>query len=129
MKYEKSILQAKTPFYSAFLSLCQQKGVSPSTAAKEADISSGAPTAWKNGAVPKPAQRAKLCRYFGVSDEQLLGYEQKEKAPTSEGERQISDDDLKFALWGGTDDIDDDDLEDVRNYAAFVRERKKRQNK
>lgn len=52
-----------------------------------------------------------------------------EKAPAQEGEHQISDEDLKFALWGGTDDIDDDDLEDVRNYAAFVRERKKRQNK
>lgn len=84
MSNEKSF----SPFYSSFLSLCSQKGVSPSVAARDSGISSGAPTAWKNGAVPKPAQREKLCNYFGVSDEVLLGYVQKEKAPIPEDERQ-----------------------------------------
>lgn len=51
--------------------------------------------------------------------------EQKEKAPTQEGERKIDDSDLKFALWGDATDMGDDDLEDVKRYAAFVRERKK----
>ena len=50
---------------------------------------------------------------------------QKEKAPTAEGERSVSDAELKFALWGDCEDVDDDDLADVRRYAAFVRERKK----
>lgn len=49
----------------------------------------------------------------------------KEKAPTAAGERSVSDDELKFALWGDCEDVDDDDLADVRRYAAFVRERKK----
>lgn len=75
-----------SPFYSSFLSLCTQKGVAPSVAARDSGISSGAPTAWKNGAVPKPAQREKLCSYFGVSDEVLLGYAKVEKTPTQEGE-------------------------------------------
>ena len=83
MFYEKIF----SPFYSSFLSLCSQKGISPSVAARDAGISSGAPTAWKKGAVPKPAQREKLCAYFGVTDEVLLGYVQTEKAPTPEGER------------------------------------------
>lgn len=48
------------------------------------------------------------------------------KAPTENGERQISNDELKFALWGDCDDIDEDDLADVLKYAAFVRERKKK---
>lgn len=47
------------------------------------------------------------------------------KAPTKTGERSVSDDELKFALWGDCQDIDEADLEDVRRYAAFVRERKK----
>lgn len=80
-----------SPFYSSFLFLCSQKGVSPSVAARDAGISSGAPTAWKKGAVPKPAQRKKLCTYFGVTDEVLLGYTKKEKAPTPDGERTIGD--------------------------------------
>ena len=46
--------------------------------------------------------------------------------PTQEGERKISDADIKFALWGDSRDIDDEDLEDVRRYAAFVAERKKK---
>lgn len=73
-----------SPFYKSFLSLCSQKGVTPSVAARDAGISSGAPTAWKRGAIPKPAQREKLCDYFGVTDEVLLGYDI-EKVPTSDG--------------------------------------------
>lgn len=49
-----------------------------------------------------------------------------EKAPAPEGERKVSDDDIKFALWGDTSNITDDDLEDVKRYAAFIRERKRR---
>ena len=47
------------------------------------------------------------------------------KAPTKDGEREVSDDDIMFALWGDSDDVDKDDLDDVKRYAAFVRERKK----
>lgn len=53
-------------------------------------------------------------------------YQSKEKAPTQEGERTISDKEIMFALWGDTTDVDEDDLEDVKRYAAFVRERKKK---
>lgn len=50
----------------------------------------------------------------------------KEKTPAETGERTISDDDIMFALWGDTTDVDEDDLDDVKRYAAFVRERKKK---
>ncbi len=73
-----------TQFYSSFLSLCKRDGMTPSAAAKKAGISSGAPTAWKNGAVPKPAQRDKLCKLFSVSDDELLGY--KKEKPSADGE-------------------------------------------
>ena len=32
----------------------------------------------------------------------------------------------KRQLWGDSDDVDEDDLDDVKRYAAFVRERKKK---
>lgn len=72
-----------TPFYSSFLMLCKKKNLSPTAAAKEAGISSGAPTAWKyNGAIPRPEQLKKLCVFFDVSENELLGYsEQKENSP------------------------------------------------
>lgn len=50
------------------------------------------------------------------------------QVPTSyliDDTRAFTDDDIKFALWGDCADIDDNDLADVKRYAAFVRERKK----
>ena len=35
------------------------------------------------------------------------------------------DEALIFALWGDTDDIDEKDLEDVKRFAAFIKDRKK----
>lgn len=72
-----------SPFYESFLSLCKREKISPTAAAKKAGISSGAPTAWKKGAVPKPEQRKKLCEIFGVDDTVLLGY--KTEKPASDG--------------------------------------------
>lgn len=65
-----------------------------------------------------------LSEILGVSGDVLLetGYE---KAPAESGKRSVSDDDIKFALWGDCNDMDDEDLADVRRYAAFIQERKK----
>lgn len=67
----------------------------------------------------------RLGEYFEVTVGYLLGAEEEKIAPTTDGERSVSDAELKFALWGECDDISDADLADVRRYAAFVRERKK----
>lgn len=71
-----------------------------------------------------------LCEYFGCSLDYLAGtMSDTQKAPTPEGEREVSDGDLMFGLWGDSDDVDEEDLADVKRYAAFVRERKKEQKK
>ena len=82
---------------------------------------------WETGKREPDFETTKrIADYFGVSVDYLLGREDTQKAPTEPGERQISDEDLKFALWGDSDEIDNDDLDDVRRYAAFVSERKKK---
>ena len=112
-------------FYDRFKLLCDQKGVSCNKAALEIGLSNATPTKWKKtNATPSGETLDKIAAYFGVSTDYLLGKENK-KAPTEDGERSVSDDELKFALWGDCADISDDDLADVRRYAAFVRERKK----
>jgi len=84
MKYEEDF----TPFYSAFLRLCRTHGLSPSAAAREAGISSGAPTAWKNnGSIPKPEQRKRLCKLFDVTDLELMGYDTMEPVPPEQSTR------------------------------------------
>ncbi len=111
-------------FYDRFKELCDKRGISCNRAALEMGLSNATPTAWKNrGLTPKADTLAVIAKYFGVTTDYLLGEESK-KAPATNGERSISDGELKFALWG-SEDIDDEDLEDVRRYAAFVKERKR----
>lgn len=64
-------------FYDTFVFLCKQKGLSPSKAAIEAQISKSLVTKWKtNGTeVPSPEVMKKLSSFFGVTPDYLLGYD------------------------------------------------------
>lgn len=113
-------------FYDIFRSLCEKKGVSCHKAALDIGLSNATPTIWKKRNItPKGDTLAKIADYFDVSIDYLLGSEA-EKTPTENGEREISKDDLKFALWGDSSEIDDADLDDVLRYAAFIKERKQK---
>lgn len=68
----------------------------------------------------------KIANYFDVSVDYLLNGMETEKTPVPEGERQISKKDVMFALWGDTDEVDEEDLADVQRYADFIRERKRK---
>lgn len=113
--------------YNRIISLCKEKNVSGYRMCKDIGIQPSILTDLKmgrqNGLSAKNAD--KMAAYFAVSVGYLLGTDTK-KAPTQEGERAVSDDDIMFALWGDSDDVDEDDLDDVKRYAAFVRERKKK---
>ena len=113
-------------FYDRFVQICTERGITPSRAAVEAGLSKSTVSKWKATPDAEPTGTAikKLTEYFGITIAELLG-EETEKAPTRIGERKMSDAELKFALWGDCEDVDDDDLADVRRYAAFVRERQK----
>ena len=110
-------------FYDKYKALCEKKGVSCNRAALEIVLSSATPTKWKKtGATPDGATLAKLAAYFGVSVGSLLDAE----GQAAEDGRPMGDEALKFALWGDCGDISDENLEDVKRYAAFVRERKRK---
>ena len=63
---------------------------------------------------------AKISDYFGVTTDYLLTGE-KGKAPTDEGERTVSDDDIKFALFGGNGEITDAMYDEVKRFAQMVK--------
>ena len=111
-------------FYKRLRDLCEERNMTINELVRILDLSSGSPTAWKNGTIPRNATLRKIADYFGVTTDYLCGKENK-KAPTQNGERAVSDAELKFALWGDCEDVSDEDLADVLRYAAFVRERKK----
>lgn len=113
-------------FYDKFKALCDAKGVSCNKAALEIGLSNATVPKWKKtGFTPKGDTLSKIAEYFGVTVDFLLGSEQ-EKTPTENGEREFSKEDLKFALWGDSSEIDDADLDDVLRYAAFIKERKQK---
>lgn len=111
-------------FYDRFVQICSEHGVSPSRAAIEAGLSKSTVTKWKTtpDAEPTGAALKKLSDYFGITIAELLGEENK-KAPTKTGERSVSDDDIKFALFGGDGEITDAMYEEVLKFAAFVKQR------
>lgn len=113
--------------YNIIEQLCQEKGIRPGKLCAELSISRGILSDLKTGRTKRLSAEnlEKIALYFGVSTDCLLGTQETKKAPTETGARVITDDQLKFALWGDCTDVDDEDLDDVRRYAAFVRERKK----
>lgn len=106
-------------------SICKERKIPVSRLEKDLGYANGYIGQLRKGVLPDD-RLVEIAEYLGITTNYLLTGEQKEKAPTPEGERRFTDDDLKFALWGDAGDIDDDDLEDVRRYAAFVAERKKK---
>lgn len=117
-------------FYDRFAYLCKLRGVSPSRAALDAGISKSLVTKWKtlNTEIPSPDVLTKLSKYFGIAVSELLG-EELEKAPAESGKRSVTDEDIKFALFRGRDDITDEMYEEVMNFAAFVAQREANKKK
>ena len=113
-------------FWENFFALCAEHGKSPNGVAKELSISSGAVTSWKKGAVPQSAQLKKIADYFGVTVEYLTrtGKEETENHETQSDDMNL----LRFALYGDpAQDVTREQLEDVKRYAAYIRERGKEQ--
>lgn len=103
-------------FYDQFSKLCAQAGVSPYRACTDVGLNRSAVAKWKAGATPNGATAAKLAAYFHVSVGTLLGEEAPERP-------QISDEDIKFALFGGDGEITDAMFDEVKSFAAFVKKR------
>lgn len=129
-------------FYDKFKMLCDQKGVSCNKATTEMGLSNSTATKWKKtGATPDSSTLAKISKYFGVSMEYLLGEKMElpisdkvvdilvkasdtKKAPTQEGERELTDREIKAAFLGGlADGLSDEAIDrywnDARGYIGY----------
>lgn len=108
-------------FFDIFNDLCIKKGVSCKRAAEDIGLSNSITTKWKKtGATPTGETLSRIAAYFNVSVGYLLGEENK-KAPTTSGERSVSDDDIKFALFGGDGEITDAMYQEVKEFAALIK--------
>ena len=78
-----------------------------------------------------PANRwSEIAQYLSVPVEYLMnGGTENKKAPIDNDERSVSDDDIKFALFGGDGEITDAMYDEVRNFAAYVKQREANKKK
>ena len=111
----------ESSFFARFSALCKESGTTPNAVAKQIGVSSGSVTAWKNGTAPRNATLAMIADYFGVTTDYLLG--KNNKVPADSGKRSVSDEEIKFALFGGDGEITDEMFEEVRSFAAFIKRR------
>lgn len=112
--------------YENIIALCNQKGIKGGKMCTDLGISKGLLTDLKMGRRTgiSASNAQKIASYFDVTVGYLLGKEeQKEKAPAESGKRSVSDDDIKFALFGGDGEITDSMYEEVKRFAAFVKQR------
>lgn len=105
--------------------LCKQKGITIAELERRCGIGNGIIARWEKSK-PSYDRLLKVAEELDSTVDYLKNGEKTEKAPTQEGERQISDDDIMFALWGDCEEMDQADLDDVKKYADYVRERKRK---
>lgn len=108
--------------------LLETSGVSRSKLARDIGVHTSTVSNWLDGKAVKSENLASLCAYFNCSLDYLTGTTAKnEKTPTlpKKDEREISDDDIKFALFGDKT-IDDETYESVKNFAKFAAEQKRK---
>lgn len=105
-------------FWETFNRLCETKGKKPHPVGKELGIASATITQWKNGSIPSGEKLILLSEYFGVTTDYLLGNETAGTKPT--------DEDIKFALFDGTEGVTDEMYEEVKRFAKFIKEQKEK---
>ena len=114
-------------FFNRFKALCDERDISVYRACTDIGLNRSAVAKWKSGGSPNGTTAAKLAEYFGVSTDYLLG--QSDLRTAAEPERTVSDDDIKFALFGGHGEITDAMYEEVKRFAAFIRDREAEKKK
>ena len=108
-------------FFNRFKELCDERGISAYRACTDIGLNRSAVAKWKSGGKPNGSTAAKLAEYFGVTTDYLLG-QSEERAPADKP-RTVSDEDIKFALFGGDGEITDAMYDEVKKFAAFIKQR------
>jgi transcriptional regulator with XRE-family HTH domain len=103
--------------------LCLQKGVTKTKAFIDSGVGKDFTGNIQRGSTPSLDKVTALAAYFNVSVDYLLGND------TSATKAPATDEELKFALFNGTDGITDEMFEEVKQYAAMVKLREQQKGK
>ena len=116
--------------YKIVEELCNTKGISVNKLCVDLKMSNSVLSDLKSGRTKKLSTKTleNIARYFKVPVDFLL--DPGEPSPADiPPEEPISDSQLLFALYGEVpEEIDDTDIADIKNYAAYIRQRKANNN-
>ena len=97
-------------------------GMSKAEFYKQSGISSASYSQWNTGKYkPSETKLASAAECLDIDYEYLCYGTENKNTPTANGERYVSDDDIKFALFGGSGDITDAMYQEVKEFAALVK--------
>lgn len=116
--------------YAMIENLCQERGIKVGRLCADLGISRGVLSDLKNGRTKKLSAEnlAKISGYFGISSDYLLGDVTKE-VPAAAGGRRITDEEIRFALFGGKGEVTDAMYQEVKEFARFVLQREESKRK
>lgn len=104
------------------INLLNENNISAAKMMRELGFSSGLFSQWKSGKQKPSAEKlVKIAEYFNVSADYLLG-----KEPTI---TEPSDNDIKFALFNGSEGITDEMFDEVKQFAEMVKLREEAKRK
>ena len=120
-------------FSDNYIRLCKEKGVGVTVASQEIGYSANSGKKWSEGTVPRKTTLLKIAEYFGVTVDELMEGQPTVSygnAPLVEMKNAATPKDdgalLRFALFGDpAEEITDDDIERILDYARYVREKRK----
>lgn len=117
--------------YENIYALCNEQKITPGALCGELGFRRSVLSDLKNGRKKSldTTTLMKIAEYFNVSVDYLLTGEETKKAPTPEGERKVSDNDIKFALFGGDGEITDAMYDEVKRFAQMVKLREEAEKK
>lgn len=110
-------------------SLCNERGISIAQMCRETGVSKSCISELKSGRTNNlsTTNAKKIANFFGVSID-FLSSDVKANG-IIEAEERITDHDLKFALFNGSEGVTDEMFEEVKRFAEMVKLREEAKNK
>lgn len=109
-------------------SICKEKKIPISKLERDLGYSNGYIGQLRKGVFPTD-RLVDIANYLNVSTDYLLTGKETEKAPSGVDERSVSDDAIKFALFGGGGEITDEMYDEVKRFAHMVKLREEAEKK
>lgn len=112
-----------SPIVSRINGLLAEKGISKRDFYRDCGITSASYSLWNTGkTTPRMKNLEVIADYLGTTTDYLLtGLGEKEKAPTPEGEREITFDDFTYAFYNEVKNLPDEKKKMLLDMARFMK--------